>query len=207
MYRHFSVHLIYSLLLLAGTIMLTSTALAGPLPQDVSLPPEGWQVCLVGGIETIPGVPDPRQVFELCHADGWRLQAYCLDPGIPIPLVGANCSQVGGGVFWCGASVQTLSLYGILQTPSPTETPTATPTSTATATSTPTATITPTVMNTATPTQNATSTPTWVVLTSTPTKDRVRSGGMGSLGPFLAGLGLFLAAAGAVTWKLLRRRA
>lgn len=195
MYRQFPVRLFYALLLLAGVITVTSAAQAGSLPQEVNLPTEGWQVCLVGGIETIPGVPDARQVFEMCHADGWRLQAYCLDPGIPIPQVGAICSLVAGDSFWCGDGVQGLSIYGVLETPSPKPTPTAT------------ATITPTATSTAAPTTTATIPPTAVVLTATPTQDRVRAGGMGSLAPFLAGVGLLLAAAVTVTWKLLRGRA
>lgn len=139
-----------------------------PAPQD-DLPAHGWSVCAVGAEELIPGLPDPRQMFDLCHGDGYRLQAYCLQPGMPAPQMGVMCSQEGG-VFWCGDAIQQLQFYAVLQTPAPTPTPTATVTSTVTPTITPTATATSTA--TAVPTETETPSPTSTItttLTSTPT--------------------------------------
>ena len=139
---------------------------SAPEPQD-DLPAFGWSVCAIGVEEPVPGLPDPRQMFDLCHGDGWRLQAYCLQPGMPAPELGVICSQEGG-VYWCGDAVQQLQFYAVLQTPVPT--PTLTTTATATSTVTPTATATPTVTTTLTPTPTTTTTTT---LTTTPTLETI----------------------------------
>lgn len=135
---------------------------SAPEPQE-DLPAHGWSVCAIGGEEPIPGLPDLRQVFDLCHADGWRLRGYCLQPGMPVPQLGVMCSQEGG-IYWCGDTVQQLQFYAVLQTPVPTPTPTSSTTATATSTVTPTATATPTETATLTPTSTTTTT-----LTTSPT--------------------------------------
>lgn len=119
-----------------------------PAPQT-ELPTDGWTVCAVGVEEPVPGLPDLRQMFNLCHANGWELRAYCLQPGMPAPPVGVMCSQ-DGGVFWCGDGVQMLQNYVVLQTPEATPTPTQTATATITSTATPTLTITPSPTGTTT---------------------------------------------------------
>jgi hypothetical protein len=138
----------------------------GPLGQ----PEHGWSVCAVLYLDTIPGVPDQRQVFELCHNTGWRLQVYCLNPGVPYPALGAQCSEISEGRYWCGDGVQELQVYGVLQTPPATLTPT--PTSTLTSTATP-----PPSTLTPTPPAAAAATATTVPVPYS----RPRAGGPGSL--------------------------
>lgn len=215
------------LALLLTTAARSSAAFLAPPPARQAqggLPVEGWQVCRVGGFVTIPGV-GLRQVFDLCNSQGWEVTAYCLQPGLPVPTLGAMCSMISGDTFWCGAGVQELALYGVLQTPmppsaTPTPTETATPTETPTPTPTPTDTLTPTPSETptapptgtATVTATGTLTPTetpptplmdtLVVETASPTPyERPRSGGPGNAGSLIGAvlLTLGLAAAGALT--------
>lgn len=188
--------LAYLLILLAVIVplVLPFHAAARPMLQD-DLPPEGWTVCVAGGMQFIPEVGENRQVFEVCHGEGWRYQAYCTQPSVPIPSIGVFCSLLPGGVLWCGDAVQQLQLYAILQTPEATATPTNTATATVTLTSTatntltPTATVTPTgtpvqatrtLTETATEEAAATTTPP-VVRTFLPGDDRPRPGGPGNV--------------------------
>lgn len=188
-------------------------------PMQSNPPPAGWSVCVIGELEPIPDV-GIRQVFELCHADGWRLKVYCLDPEKPIPELGTMCSQLVGGGYWCGDEVQQLGLLDVLQgaedTPTPTATATATSTVTPTASATATqqlATETPTATLTATlgqETVEVTVTPSVTVtptLRSTP-YDRPQAGGPGNLPgilPLLGGLGTLLLA-GRAAYAGLRRK-
>lgn len=155
------------------------------------LPAQGWSVCLVGGLESIPGVGE-RQVFELCQGDGWRVRVYCLDPNQPAPAQGDRCSLLGGDTFWCGDGVQQLQYFAMLETPAPVEvSPTATFTATVTAIAT--ATVTATTTATASATAAATAAPAQETATPTPRStpyERPRAGGQGNLPFFLAGLAL-----------------
>jgi hypothetical protein len=131
------------LLFLAALTLPSSSAVASPPAQQV-LPPEGWQLCQDLGMVNIPGVGD-RQLFQMCQGEGWEVQAYCLDPGMPVPQLGDTCSLLGGNTFWCGDGIQQLQLFQILETPVPsTSTPTPTPTLTPTLTPIPTLTPSPT---------------------------------------------------------------
>jgi len=208
----------------AGLVAASPYTVLGSVLEQADLPAHGWSVCWVGGEETVPGQPDPRQVFELCHADGWQLRAYCLQPGMPAPQVGTMCSQEGG-VFWCGDAIQQLQFYAVLQTPAATLTPTQTATATATSTSTATPPNTATLTPTLTITTTLTETPVLETLTLTPeyqqitvevsetattqawstTVVRPRAGGPGNAGlvyGLLGGAGCFLAVIG---WRLRRR--
>lgn len=144
--------------------------LQGPLPVY------NWHVCGDLGILLVPGV-GMRAQFLLCHNQGWELQAYCLQPALPAPELGTVCSRVNEDTFWCGASIQNLREFRVLQTPTPT--PTETPTPTLTLTPTPTNTSTPTITQTPTTPQSPTPTPT----------RPPRPGGSGSI----EWIGLFLA--------------
>jgi hypothetical protein len=160
--------------LLASSPVFSAAPRLGPLGQ----PEHGWSVCAVLNMENIPGVPDPRQVFELCHSAGWRMQVYCLNPGVPYPQLGTQCSEIGDGHYWCGDGVQELQVYGILQTPEVEDTATPTPTSTMTST----ATITPTTqLQTTTPTPSQTSVVEITPTASATAYNRPRAGGPGSL--------------------------
>ena len=117
------------------------------------LPEFGWTVCADLGVGPVPGLGEYRQRFDLCNGAGWRIQAYCLDPGVEAPATGTICSLTGG-VIWCGENVQKLKEYLIIETPLPT----ATETVTLTATSTNTPTATPSQTPSATPTAMATKT-------------------------------------------------
>lgn len=124
-----------------------------------------WYVCEELGVGAIPGVPEPRLRFRVCHNDGWELLAYCLQPNWPAPEVGSACALIDDNTFWCGEGLQNLREYAILQTPIPTTTPTLAQTETPT----PTASVTP-VTPTQTPgTPLATATATPVAGTTTPT--------------------------------------
>jgi len=105
-------------------------------PPD--LPRYNWSVCENLGVGPVPGVPDSRQRFRLCHNQGWQLLAYCLQPSRPAPSVGTTCSRTNDDTFWCGNGIQNLRLYRLLQTPAPTPTPTRTSTPTSTPSPTPT---------------------------------------------------------------------
>lgn len=121
-----------SLLLVCAWLISSPRALG----QTPPLPSDGWRVCQDLGVGAVPGLAEERQRFVLCRIPpGWQVQVYCLDPGVTPPAVGTYCSLLGDNVFWCGDSVQQLSLYGILQYP-PTATATQTPTATLTATAT-----------------------------------------------------------------------
>jgi len=102
-------------------------------PDD--LPRYNWRVCEDLGVGPVPGLPDARQRFRLCHNQGWQLLAYCLQPTRPAPVVGTTCSRISGNTYWCGDGIQNLREYAVLQTPAPTPTPS--PTSTPSATPTP----------------------------------------------------------------------
>lgn len=164
-----------------------------PLYQDQQ---EGWQVCAIGNIENIPGVGS-RQIIELCHGSGWRIRTYCLDPGQPVPQLGAFCSQTSPGVFWCGAGVQMLQRLSILQTPGIENTRTPTRTATrrpqATATLVRTATSAQTITRTAFPQIEETPTPTRRAFITATAYYRPRAGGPGNLevgGVLLASIAL-----------------
>lgn len=124
------------ILIIIGSVAGTSTfnsAIAAPLTQE-SLPGEGWQVCADLGLGELPGGGGLTQHFEVCQGGGWIVRAYCLDPGMPIPPIGASCSLMNGDTFWCGDGIQELRLSQILATPSPTITPSLVPTLIATST-------------------------------------------------------------------------
>lgn len=159
-------------------------------------PVNNWYVCANLGIGPVPGLPDPRQRFKVCQDSGWEIYAYCIQPNIPAPTLGTVCSLINDQTLFCGAGVQSLREYRILQTPAAvTETPTLTPTPTATNTETPTptntATITPTNTPTLTPSPFISATPR---VASTP---RPRPGGLGNLSEWhrmldMLGIGLLL---------------
>jgi hypothetical protein len=122
---------------------------------------------------------------ELCHNNGWRVDTYCMNPGMPVPQLSVYCSQTSPGVFWCGNGVQMLQQYAILETPGPqpSRTPTRRPTATSTFTSTPVA------NRTTQPQQGGTPIP----VTATPYY-RPQAGGPGNIevgAVLLAGFALF----------------
>jgi hypothetical protein len=170
---------------------------SAPQRLQAEIPSEGWQVCAIGGLETIPEVGEQRQVFELCHGDGWRYKAYCLNPQMPVPELNTRCSVLGNETVWCGDLVQQLRLYALLEqaedTPTPTVTTTATATSTATITATPTS---PAATITATATPTRTRTP---VLPGEDFPPRPRPGGPGNLQTLLFLGGLITASVGLFT--------
>jgi len=183
-------------LLLLLLLFPSSSAVASPPAQQV-LPPEGWQLCSDLGMVTIPGIGD-RQLFQMCQGEGWEVQAYCLDPGMPIPPIGATCSLLGGDTFWCGDGIQQLQLFQIIETPVP-------------STSTPTPTLTPTP--TPTSVQTTQPAPTAAPETPVPTlPSRPTPGGPGNgsvflfLGSLAAGL-ILAGAAGLSRWLQLTHRA
>lgn len=180
--------------LLAGFVTFLLTISIGfiakaeaPL-QAPPLPTEGWRVCEDLGIGSVPGLGENRQRFVLCNnPTGWQVLVYCLDPGMTPPSVGAYCSLINDGTFWCGDGIQQLEFYEIYQLP-PTPTSTATDTATSTATATATATSIPPTL-TPLPSQTvpaATQAPTTVVTNVV----RVAPGGPGNLGWLIAGLSL-----------------
>jgi hypothetical protein len=130
---------ILALILIGGVVAFLWTPVRSAFlpkePQEQNLlyqdQQEGWQVCAIGNIETIPGVGD-RQTFQLCHSAGWRIKTYCIEVGRPLPKIGAFCSQTSPGIFWCGAGVQMMQRMAILETPGIQNTRTPTPTRTAT---------------------------------------------------------------------------
>jgi hypothetical protein len=169
-------------------------------------PVNNWYVCTNLGIGPVPGLPDPRQRFKVCHDSGWEIYAYCIEPNVPAPTLGTVCSLINDQTLFCGAGVQSLREYRILQTPAAgTGTPSLTPSPTATNTVTPSLTATNTV--TSTPTNTATLTPT-ITPTITPTlirsatpraasTPRPRPGGQGNLAEWhrmlgMLGVGLLL---------------
>jgi hypothetical protein len=159
-----------SLVIITGAIALNwkpaqseSQALnvfAGPAAQG-SLPVYGWSICQDMGIGYVSVIGENRQRFVVCNGAGWRLNAYCLQPGIDPPLVGTICSITNQGNIWCGDNVQQLREYQMIETPSAyEETFTPTPTATATFTLTPTFTPSPTSTFTPSPTNTPTDLPT-----------------------------------------------
>jgi len=95
-------------------------------------PISGWYVCRDLGIGIVPGVPDLRQRLQLCHDEGWIVNTYCTQPGLPVPPLGRSCTRIGEEKYSCGANYQLLREYLILATPVNTPTPNATPTQTIT---------------------------------------------------------------------------
>jgi hypothetical protein len=192
--------------MLAAASLLVAVSRAEPRSQskivfqaEADLPIEGWRVCEDLGFGPVPGVPDLRQRFRLCHPAGWVIRTFCRDPELVPPPLGRRCIRIGTETFDCGGNFQLLRFYRFDQTPVPTPTPvgTGTPTATAssTATSSATATVTASATATATATSTASATPTpsttatvqTVFDTATPTRrarpqaTRVRPGGIGFL--------------------------
>ena len=132
-------------LILAGLLLISSRpAPAAPeAPAEFSFQAPGdkprynWRVCEDLGVGPVPGVPDNRQRFRLCHNQGWQLLTFCVQPSRPPPAVGTICSRINDDTYWCGNGIQNLREYAILQTPAPTPTPTPTFTPTPTSTGTP----------------------------------------------------------------------
>jgi len=153
-------------------------------------PVKGWVICKDLGIGPVPGLPDSRQRFKLCHPSGWEVKTYCTFPNNPAPRLGATCIR-NGDIYTCGSAVQQLREYVVIATP---------PASTATP---PASTATPTL--TATPSQTATTTPpapTARPPTSTPVH-RPRPGGPGNSADIaiflvLEGVIIVLVGAGAI---------
>ncbi len=115
----------------SGTPVQPATILRPYFQQPV----DNWIVCQNLGVGVVPGLPDERQRFRLCHDQaGWEVVAYCLQPDLPAPVVGTICSLIDEDTFFCGSGIQNLRVYGVVQTPSPTPTATTTPTTTPTPT-------------------------------------------------------------------------
>jgi hypothetical protein len=173
-------------------------------------PVNNWYVCANLGIGPVPGLPDPHQRFKVCHDSGWEIYAYCIEPNIPAPTLGTICSLIDDQTLFCGAEVQSLREYRILQTPAAgTGTPSVTPSPTATTTSTPTPT------NTTTPTPTNTATPTITITpfnSATPHAARTprpHAGGPGNLAAWhrmmgMLGIGLLLLAGAILSLILIR---
>ena len=101
-------------------------------------PVNGWYICMDLGVGPVPERVRDRQRFIVCHPDGWEIKSYCLNPNLPNPPVGAQCTRTGELTYWCGAGVQPVKEYPEPPPPTPNFTPTYTPTPTPTYTSTPT---------------------------------------------------------------------
>lgn len=141
-----------------------------PLPKNLplqinDLPVYEWYVCEVLGEGPVPGVPEPRLRFRVCHDEGWQILAYCLQPNWPAPEVGASCALIDSDTFWCGEGIQNLRQYALLQTPTPSPSPT--PLITPTYTPTPTPTLAPATATPSTPLPTQTTSP--IAATATPT--------------------------------------
>lgn len=192
-------HILTGLLTLVLTFSIAYIARAEALQQAPPLPTDGWRVCQDLGIGSVPGLGEDRQRFVLCNPPtGWQVQAYCLNPGVTPPSVGAYCSMVSDSTFWCGDGIQQLEFYGILQLPpTPTSTFTATATSTATTTSIP-PTFTPGPSQTA---PAATRAPTTA---ATPVV-RVAPGGPGNREWIVAGAVLLSSLLAGVAWLIHRK--
>jgi hypothetical protein len=173
-------------------------------------PINNWYVCANLGIGPVPGLPDPRQRFKVCHDSGWEVYAYCIEPNIPAPTIGTVCTLINDQTFFCGAGVQSLREYRILQTPAAgTGTPSVTPSPTATNTATPTPTNTPTPIPTNTVTLTASPTPFNNTTPRAPRTPRPHPGGPGNLPAWqrmlsMLGVGLLLLA-GAIFGLILVR--
>jgi hypothetical protein len=206
--------IVLALILIGGVVAIFWTPVRSAFfpkeSQDLSLiyqdQQEGWQVCAIGNIETIPGV-GPRQTFELCHSAGWRIKTYCIEVGKPLPKLGAFCSQTSPGIFWCGAGVQMMQRMAVLETPGiqNTRTPTPTRTSTRRPAATATLVITPTTGTTRTsqPQIEDSPTPTRAARATATPYYRPRAGGPGNLevgGILLTALAL-VSGGGWIVWR------
>lgn len=196
---------------LTAVVNLAQYVLASPLvpvadiqATSAEMPIEGWIVCQDLGIGPVPGLPDNRQRFILCHPSGWEVRVYCLDVGDPPPNIGRNCTRINEDTYFCGNAFQRLREYRVLVTPTDTPTPTNTPTPTSTPT--PTQTPTPTFTSTSTATATSTATPHAPVVT--PSR-RPRPGGRGNawlVGWAVGGAGFFLLYAAGAIYLVIRRR-
>lgn len=144
-------------LLVLGAVLfresLVASAESAPLEKHLvavqdEKPINGWVVCKDLGIGPVPGLSGNKQRVRLCHAQGWKVDTYCLRPDLPVPLIGGSCVRTGADTYWCGNGLQPLKEYRIQQVPTPTPTLTTTSTFIPTATSTqvPTAPTQPTVI-------------------------------------------------------------
>lgn len=214
--------LIFALIILLIITVLSINQKAASARYDAGLPrspnyqrpTHGWRVCGDMGTGSVPGV-GVRQRFRVCQGDDWVILAYCLEPDKPPPAEGTMCSFVNSSNLWCGANVQTLQEYAVLQTPIPSETPTSTRTSTRTGT----ATLTQTSTSTTTATQTRTSTPPTGLTRQAPPATRTKTaatplqrpkpGGPGNLEalilPGITGI-LFLVIVGGFAWQFSRHR-
>jgi hypothetical protein len=139
------------LLLASGERWPQASAAELALPfEDIFIAPLGdkpeqnWRVCRDLGVGNVPGLGIRRQRFRLCHAQGWEVLTYCLEPNLPAPAVGTRCTRTDANTYWCGSGLQRLREYSVEETPTvaavtqaPTATSTSTPTLTPTATRTP----------------------------------------------------------------------
>jgi len=142
--------------LIVALILVYNAISAPPAPKDVSAIPrlqpltesakpiDGWFICQDLGVGPVPGRVNPRQRFILCHPDEWEVKVYCLNPNLPNPPIGTQCTRTGELTYWCGNGVQPVKEYFDPPPPTPNFTPTFTPTPTPTETPTPTPTFTPT---------------------------------------------------------------
>jgi hypothetical protein len=158
-----------TIIILTVPLLIGAFLIFTPIGQVIArglgqLPQHGWTICEDLGMGYEPGMPEERQMFKLCHSNGWELLAYCLDPNVDPPGVGRYCSMLNDDVFWCGDDVQELHRLYPLQTPTDPpvdpDTPTSTPSFTNTTTHTSTYTNTPTQTQTQDPTSTSTNTPT-----------------------------------------------
>ncbi len=167
MAKRILIGILISLALLGAGLTLTRQGIAFAAGRGlVQMPQYGWYICEDLGMGFVPGMPEERQMFILCHNQGYQVMAYCLDPGYPPPNNGRHCSMLSQDVFWCGDDVQELRIIEQQQTPTdpPFEPDTPTPTPSRTVTLTATRMLTTTPGNTYTPTFTRTST-----VTATPT--------------------------------------
>lgn len=127
------------LLLAGGERWPRATAAELALPfEDIFIAPLGdkpvqnWRVCRDLGVGNVPGLGTRRQRFRLCHAQGWEVLTYCLDPNQPAPAVGTRCTRTNANTYWCGSGLQRLREYSVQETPPSAPTRTPLPTSTPT---------------------------------------------------------------------------
>ena len=155
MLKNYRIHMVIGaigLVVTAALILVYNVISAPPAASEIksvtsynaligsAKPVEGWYICVDLGEGPVPGRVKPRQRFILCHPDNWETKAYCMNPDLPNPPLGTECTRISDFMYWCGNGVQPLKEYVEPPPPTPNFTPTYTPTPTPTETPTPTAT-------------------------------------------------------------------